>query len=110
MAEQKQVKLKLPEDLQPVFSNMIRVGHTPAEFTLDFFKLLPAMESMNVDVRVVMTPIGAKMLLQVLTENIQHYEKPLAKSTCHPCRIPWLMTFSIQAVFHRRKISSLWML
>lgn len=75
MAEQKQVKLKLPEDLQPVFSNMIRVGHTPAEFTLDFFKLLPAMENMNVDVRVVMTPIGAKMLLQVLTENIQHYEK-----------------------------------
>lgn len=45
MADQKQIKLNLPPDLQPIFSNMIRVGHTPAEFVLDFFKLLPSMET-----------------------------------------------------------------
>ena len=74
MADQKQIKLNLPPDLQPIFSNMIRVGHTPAEFILDFFKLLPSMETVNVDTRIVLTPLGAKMLLHVLSENIQHYE------------------------------------
>ena len=74
MADQKQIKLNLPSDLEPIFSNMIRVGHTPAEFVLDFFKLLPSMETVNVDTRIILTPLGAKMLLRVLSENIQHYE------------------------------------
>jgi hypothetical protein len=74
MAEQKQIRLNLPADLQPMFSNMIRIGHTPAEFILDFFKLLPGMETVNVDTRIILTPLGAKMLLRVLSENIQHYE------------------------------------
>jgi len=74
MAEPKQIQLILPEDLQPIFSNMIRVAHTPAEFILDYFKLLPGMQTVKVDSRIILTPLGAKMMLQALSENLQRYE------------------------------------
>ena len=64
----------LPENLEPIYSNMARISHTPTELTVDFTRLLPGAASMPVLVRVLLSPVGAKLLLRALAENIARYE------------------------------------
>lgn len=66
--------MELPEDLQPVYSNMARISHTPSELTVDFARLLPGQTKMTVLVRMLLSPVGAKLLLRALAENISRYE------------------------------------
>ena len=74
MAEIKQIKIRLPEDLSPVFVNLARVSHTPGEFVMDFSSILPGVEIHNVVSRLVLSPLGAKSLMQVLSESVRSYE------------------------------------
>ncbi|HOE34984.1 MAG: DUF3467 domain-containing protein [Chloroflexi bacterium] len=74
MPDIKPLSLRLPDDLKPLFANVVRAAHTPGEFILDFSAVLPGMESPAVDARVILSPLGAKLLQQVLTENILRYE------------------------------------
>ncbi len=66
--------LDLPEDLQPVYSNVTRISHTPSEIILDFTRILPAETRLKVLSRIVMSPVAAKLLHRALTENIARYE------------------------------------
>lgn len=66
--------MELPEDLEPVFSNVARISHTPSEVVLDFARLLPGQSSLPVLSRLVMAPLGAKLLLRALAENLARYE------------------------------------
>lgn len=66
--------MELPEDLEPVYSNMARISHTPSELTVDFARMLPGQKQMTVLTRVLLSPVGAKLLLRALTENISRYE------------------------------------
>lgn len=65
---------KLPEDLEPVYANMARISHTPAEIILDFIQMLPGQVSPRIKTRLVMSPLGAKLLLRILGENLARYE------------------------------------
>ncbi len=69
-----QPNMELPEDLDPVFSNVARISHTPSEVVLDFARLLPGQITLPVLSRLVMAPLGAKLLLRALTENLARYE------------------------------------
>lgn len=66
--------MELPEDLAPVYSNMARISHTPSEIVVDFSRILPGEGKLTVLTRVLMSPIGAKLLLKALAENISRYE------------------------------------
>ena len=74
MPEIKPISLRLPPDLKPHFANLVRAAHTPGEFILDFSAVLPGQEFSQVDARVILSPLGAKLLQQVLYENIHRYE------------------------------------
>ncbi len=67
-------ELVLPDDLQTIFTNMVRVSHTPAEIILDFAQMLPAQENITVLSRMVMTPMGAKLFYTALRDNLMRYE------------------------------------
>jgi len=69
-----QITIDLPEDLQPVFANLARIAHAPAEFVLDFARFLPGDGKARVTARVVMTPMGVKMFARALAENITRFE------------------------------------
>ena len=78
MTEPKQPKpgippLRMPEGLQTKYSNMARISHTPSEMIFDFATMLPGILP-EVVARVLMSPMGAKMFLQALTENVARYE------------------------------------
>mgnify|MGYP000930086210 FL=1 len=66
--------MELPDDLQPVYSNIVRISHTPTEFVLDFTQLLPGQAALKVLARLVMSPLGAKLFLRALAENLARYE------------------------------------
>ena len=72
--EAKIPQFELPDNLEPVYSNMARISHTPAEIILDFVQMLPGQASPRIKTRVVMTPLGAKLLLRILGENLSRFE------------------------------------
>jgi len=37
-------QMDLPEDLEPIYSNMARISHTPSELTVDFARILPGQK------------------------------------------------------------------
>lgn len=66
--------MELPDELEPVYSNLARISHTPSELAVDFSRILPGQKKMPVLVRVLLSPVGAKLLLRALAENIARYE------------------------------------
>jgi hypothetical protein len=66
--------MELPDDLEPVYSNLARISHTPSELAVDFARILPGQKKIPVLVRVLLSPVGAKLLLRALAENIARYE------------------------------------
>ncbi|NPV57001.1 MAG: DUF3467 domain-containing protein [Anaerolineae bacterium] len=69
-----QPKLELPADLQPVYANLVRISHSPVEIVFDYAALLPGSGSLRINNRILMSPIGAKLFLRALSDNIARYE------------------------------------
>ncbi|TLN19699.1 DUF3467 domain-containing protein, partial [bacterium] len=66
-------QMELPDDLGIVYSNVVRISHSLADFVFDFTQLLPGQES-KVEARIVMSPQATKLLLRALVENLARYE------------------------------------
>ena len=66
--------LDVPPDLEAVYANLVRIAHSPSELVFDFAHLLPGMIPARVRTRVVMSPLGAKLLYRALGENLSRYE------------------------------------
>jgi hypothetical protein len=75
--------IEIPPDLQPVYANLARIAHAPAEFVLDFARLLPGDGKATVTARVVMSPVALKLFAQALNENLGRYEASFG-----PVKIP----------------------
>ena len=69
-----QTTLEVPPTLQPVYANLARIAHSPADIVLDFAHLLPGENRAQVGARVLMSPLSAKLLLRALNENLARYE------------------------------------
>jgi hypothetical protein len=67
-------QIEIPADLHPVYANLARIAHAPAEFVLDFARLLPGENKATVTARVVMSPVSLKLLSLALNENLARYE------------------------------------
>jgi hypothetical protein len=66
--------MDMPDGLEPVYSNLARISHTPSEMIIDFSRLLPAEAHFKVLSRILMSPVGAKLLHRSLGENLARYE------------------------------------
>ena len=66
--------LETPTDLVAIYANLVRIAHSPSELVFDFAHLLPGVTPARVGTRVVMSPLGAKLLHRALTENLARYE------------------------------------
>ena len=67
-------QIEIPPDLHPVYANLARIAHAPAEFVLDFARLLPGDTKATVTARVVMSPVALKLLALALNENLARFE------------------------------------
>ena len=66
--------LEVPPDLEVTYVNLVRIAHSPSELVFDFAHLLPGTSPARVKTRVVMSPMGAKLLYRALAENLTRYE------------------------------------
>ncbi len=67
-------QMEVPPDLEAVYSNVVRISHTPAELVLDFARVLPGNQALRLYARVIMSPVGAKLFARALSENLARYE------------------------------------
>jgi len=67
-------KIIIPEGMEPVYANLARISHSPADIVIDFAHLLPGETTAHIRSRVVMTPLSAKLLLRALHENLARFE------------------------------------
>lgn len=70
-----QINIELGEkEAEGIYSNLAIITHSPAEFVIDFTRVLPGIPKAKVHARIVMTPQHARMFLGALQDNIEKYE------------------------------------
>jgi hypothetical protein len=71
---QQSPNLDVPPNLETIYVNLVRIAHSPSELVFDFAHLLPGSTPAKVRARIVMSPLGAKLLYRALAENLARYE------------------------------------
>jgi hypothetical protein len=75
-APPQQINIELGEkEAEGIYSNLALITHSPAEFIIDFTRLVPGAPKSRVMARIIMTPQHAKSLARALDENVEKYEK-----------------------------------
>jgi len=72
-------QMETPQNLEPIYTNLARIAHSPADFVIDFAQMLPGENKASVRARILMSPLSAKLLLRALTENLARYEANLGE-------------------------------
>ena len=70
-----QINIELDADVSSgEYSNFVVVTHSPAEFVLDFTRILPGVPKAKVHSRIIMAPPHAKTFLKALSDNVKKFE------------------------------------
>ena len=70
-----QIKIELEDNVgQGEYVNFAIVTHSPAEFVLDFTRILPGVPKAKVHSRIIMAPPHAKTFLKALSDNVSKFE------------------------------------
>ena len=73
--DQQQITIELPpEKADGTYANLVAIAHSPAEFVVDFIRMLPGVPKARVQSRIIMTPQHTKSFLLALKDNIDRYE------------------------------------
>jgi hypothetical protein len=71
-----QVHVQIPDNhFDILYSDQAFVSHTPVGFTIDFAQLTLQAGISRVVARIGLSPLHLKLLVRVLTDNMEHYEK-----------------------------------
>ena len=75
-----QINIELNQEIsEGEYANFVVVTHSPAEFVMDFTKILPGVTKAKVHSRVIMAPQHTKAFLSALKDNIIRYENEHGK-------------------------------
>ncbi len=70
-----QINIELGEkEAEGIYSNLAIITHSPAEFIIDFTRVVPGVPKAKVQSRIITTPQHAKMLMKALQDNINKFE------------------------------------
>jgi hypothetical protein len=76
-----EINVQIPQDLDPVYSNMIHITFKDDEFTMMFLYQLPTMNQAKAKAIVSISPSHAKKLLTVLQKSANDYEEKFGSIT-----------------------------
>lgn len=62
------------EVAEGIYSNLVIITHSDAEFIVDFLSIMPGIPKNKVKARLILTPMHAKRFMKAMEENIQNYE------------------------------------
>jgi hypothetical protein len=78
------INIELGEkEAEGVYSNLAIITHSPAEFIIDFTRVLPGVPKAKVHARVIMTAQHAKLLLRALEDNVRKFESKFGEIKVH---------------------------
>ena len=70
-----QINIELGEkEAEGIYSNLAIITHSPAEFIIDFTRIVPGVPKAKVLSRIITTPQHAKMLMKALKDNVDKFE------------------------------------
>jgi hypothetical protein len=70
-----QLNIEISDEVgEGIYSNLAIITHSPAEFIVDFVKMMPGVPKAKVKSRIILTPQHAKRLYKALKENVAKYE------------------------------------
>jgi len=70
-----QINIEISDEVgEGIYSNLAIITHSPAEFIIDFVKMMPGVPKAKVKSRIILTPPHAKRLYKALKENVAKYE------------------------------------
>ena len=72
---QRKLNLELPANLNVIYANAVVINQNNSEIILDFLQIMPNDPRARVLSRIVMTPANAKLFLNALGVNLEHFEK-----------------------------------
>jgi hypothetical protein len=73
---QQQINIELGDnESEGIYSNLVLITHSPAEFIFDFARVLPGKPKAKVYARIIKAPQHAKSFLLALQDNIKKYEE-----------------------------------
>jgi hypothetical protein len=79
-----QINIELGEkEAEGIYSNLAIITHSPAEFVIDFTRVLPGVPKAKVHARLIMTAQHAKLLLRALEDNINKFESKFGEIKIH---------------------------
>ncbi len=82
--EKNEQKENRQKRIKTVYSNIVRIGHSPYEFMLDFGQFQPEGKRAFMDVRIIVSPQHAKAIQKALKENIAGFEEKHGKIGVSP--------------------------
>ncbi|HPF71079.1 MAG TPA: DUF3467 domain-containing protein [Candidatus Krumholzibacteria bacterium] len=75
-APQQRITIDLGEkEAEGIYANLALITHSPAEFVIDFARIVPGAPKAKVHARIILTPQSAKALARLLDTNIERWEK-----------------------------------
>lgn len=79
-----QINVSLEEKIgQGTYANLALIVFSPAEFFIDFARLVPGVPKASVQSRIIMTPAHVKFLVNALKENLERFEKQFGEIKLH---------------------------
>ncbi len=76
-----EINVQIPQNLDPVYSNMIQIAFKDDEFTMMFLHQLPAVNQAKAKAIVSISPSHAKKLLAALQKSVNDYEEKFGSIT-----------------------------
>jgi hypothetical protein len=81
---QQQINIEInDETAEGIYSNLVLITHSPAEFVFDFARMLPGKPKAKVYTRIIKAPQHAKSFLLALQDNIRKYEEQHGEIKLH---------------------------
>lgn len=79
-----QLNIELGEnEAEGIYSNLVLISHSPAEFVFDFARIVPGRPKAKVYTRIIKAPQHAKSFLMALQDNIKKYESEFGEIQLH---------------------------
>jgi hypothetical protein len=79
-----QINIELGEqEAEGIYSNLVLITHSPAEFIFDFARVVPGKPKAKVYARVIKAPQHAKSFLMALQDNVRKYEEQHGEIKLH---------------------------
>ncbi len=73
---QQKVNIEIGDkEAEGIYSNLVLISHSPAEFVIDFTRMVPGMPKTKIYSRIIMTPQHIKSFSKALNDNIEKFEK-----------------------------------